>query len=68
MSDIVERIKTLINPPVAPIMVKLTLTPPAGMAFKNEFNSEVTITFEKGRALELYQNLFEQLAALHNIE
>jgi hypothetical protein len=64
---IVQRIKELINPPAAPVMIKVTLTPPPGMSFKNEFGGDVTITLEKGRAHELYEHLFNQIAALHDV-
>lgn len=44
-----------------PSMNRLTLIPPHGMAFKNELGSEVTLTYEQGRELELFQTLQQQL-------
>jgi hypothetical protein len=48
---------------VVPSMNRLTLIPPHGMAFKNELGSEVTLTYEQGRELELFQTLQQQLQA-----
>jgi PHP family Zn ribbon phosphoesterase len=40
------------------------LYPPHGMSFKNEMGSEVSIQIPKGRELELFQNLEQQLQQL----
>jgi len=44
-----------------PAFDTLKLFPPHGMAFKNEMGSEVSISYPRGRELELFQELQRQL-------
>jgi hypothetical protein len=44
-----------------PAFDTLKLFPPHGMAFKNELGSEVSIRYERGREVELFQELQRQL-------
>jgi hypothetical protein len=45
---------------------KWTLKPPTGMAFKNELGGDVSLQFEIGREVELFQSLQTQLQAYIN--
>lgn len=46
-------------------MTKWVIHPPPGMAFKNEFGSEVSIAFEEGREGEVVAAITGQLHQQH---